>query len=158
MKLKTLEIVGAGLALGLFVAAGCQKDDDDDMYSDRGGTTDRPVAGEPPMDNVLREAKLREAAVPAEARPAILADLGNVQLTQAQQVPTESGGMMYRVTYIQNGQVGEKMYDAMGRRVIAPLDRPAETIDPVTAGQRTPPTTRPGAVPPTTRPGGALPQ
>jgi len=158
MKLKTLGIVGAGLALGLFVASGCQKDDDDDMYTDRGGTTDRPVAGQPPMDDVLRDAKLREAAVPVEARPAIVADLGNVDITQAQQVPTESGGMLYRITYIQNGQVGEKMYDATGKRVLEPIGRPAETIDPVTAGERTPPTTRPGGQPPTTRPGGALPQ
>src|SRR5688500_5196161 len=158
MKLKTLGIVGAGLEVGVVVAYGGGEDGDDDMYTDRGGTTDRPVAGQPPMDDVLRDAKLREAAVPVEARPAIVADLGNVDITQAQQVPTESGGMLYRITYIQNGQVGEKMYDATGKRVLQPIGRPAETTDPVTAGERTPPTTRPGGQPPTTRPGGALPQ
>ena len=154
MNLKSLGIVGAGLALSLLVAAGCQQDDDDDMSMSRGGVTSDPVAGEPPMDEVLRTARLREAGVPVEARPAILADLGNVQLSSAQQIPTESGGMFYRVTYIENGQAQSRVYDAMGQRVIEPGARQAETIDPVTAAERTPPTTRPGETPPTTRPTG----
>jgi hypothetical protein len=160
MKLKTLGIVSAGLALGVLVTAGgCQQDDDDDMYSDRGGVTDRPVAGEPPMDEVLRTARLREAAVPVEARPAILADLGNVQITRAERVATEAGGSMYRITYIEDGQAQERVYDARGQRVIQPMARPAETIDPETAAQQVPPTTRPaGDVPPTTRPAGGTPQ
>lgn len=152
MNKSKLTGITAALLAGALVVAGCRQDDDD-MYSDRQRDREseaRPVADPTPFEDAARSAKLREAGVPDDVRGLILTDLGDLPVADVQMRTTETGGPMYRVVYIVDGKAHERWYDGNGQRLQQPPPQPAETIDPATAGDRIPPTTRPA--------GGAEPQ
>lgn len=114
------------------------------MTADRSDHFDRddralPAAERAPVADAMRAAKLRDGGVPEDVRGIILEDLGDLPVTSADMRPTETGGRLYRIVYIVEGETHERWYDANGKRVETPPARPAESIDPEAPSGETPP-------------------
>lgn len=109
MNFKTFNRVPALAALvfaagSITLAAGCQSDNNDQL-------TNAEEA------EVLQNAKL--GGIPPEARQNITAQLGDVQIASSD-VKSTDAGVMYKVTYIQDGKPSSAMFDSDGNRVNQP--------------------------------------
>lgn len=144
-------------ALVAMAMTGCQNDDDgmarsDTVYPD--SSADTASMAEPGLQSSAL------GGIPPEVQQQILTDLSGMEIASSD-IQTGDTGVLYRVTYYENGQMMSRTYDRDGIAVVLPGDR--EAAEATAENQSDPadepieqrlPDSPPAQSPPTTRPDG----
>jgi hypothetical protein len=142
-----MRVTIAGLIVGLMGIAGCQGDPNETADL----RTDPPPRVHQDMYNLSQL-----DTFPLEVRTAFRRDFPNTGVSSATVQSSETGPLLYKIVYIQNGQAHEVMYDRLGAIVSAPpqpqnpnMTRPGF---PAPQPQQAPPPPNPSAAPMTPAP------
>ena len=137
-----MRAIAVGLMMaGMWGLAGCQ--------GDPNATEPMPEASAPVRQDMYNHSQLD--TFPAEVRNAFRRDFPNSGVSSATLQTSETGPLLYKIVYIQNGQPHEVMYDRLGTIVAAPpqpqnpnMNRPGF---PAPQPQQAPPPPNPTAAP-----------
>jgi hypothetical protein len=106
---STARLFAAALAVATLGLAGCTSD------TEPAATSGTSSGEQPTTRQVTNMTKLGSATLPV--RQAFMSEHPSAQVTAVRSRPTADGGLLYEITYIDNGQPRITAYDAGGETV-----------------------------------------